>query len=320
MRSVALTAAAVCATAVLAGCSQSTAGAPSPAPEPTVSAPGAPQPIPRTRVSLRVPAGFMVDGRMPGLCRAGTSSGVIVVESALHGKTPEQAMEKMAAGLRRRPNPQGLEFDSVDRGTVAGMPAVLATGVQRISDQTFGKTTVAFAAPDAMVIMTGTLQYGDPLPIAELSAVLRDARWGDRAAPGDLGYDIRPAPGYTRMINSAGLSFTLGGRQEMGVPRFVVHRSASDVVLPEESRRQFAEQRFGQMPGSPAVGTINAKAVAGRSAFEITGQSAEKGLTMYAVIVFDGKRYILMSGGFDPAKHPDQLPAFRAMADSLVIK
>ena len=57
---------------------------------------------------------------------------------------------------------------------------------------------VATAADDAVVFLSGTLEPDDSLSSSALLDTLIDARWNKQPAPGDLGFDLKAAPGYQR--------------------------------------------------------------------------------------------------------------------------
>ncbi|WP_216214375.1 hypothetical protein [Amycolatopsis aidingensis] len=137
-------------------------------------------PIPRTKASLRVPEGMQLDESLPGISRKGTRTTVVVNELPLPDKTPEQGLAEVTAGFAEpQAEAKGFRFDEVQRDvSIAGFPGVTAIGIQRAAQGTFGKTIVVFAAEDALVMLSGTLEPDDPLSPADLREVLTDVRWG----------------------------------------------------------------------------------------------------------------------------------------------
>ncbi len=276
------------------------------------------QPIPRTRISLRVPDGLTVDPSLPGLGRPNTRTSVMVVEQPVAGSgdTPRGALAQMMAGLTgEKAKTQGIELVPPAEVTVAGFPALVTTGTQRTPEGTIAKAVVVLAAEDVVVIMTGNIQPDDPLKVDELKAVLLDAKWNSQTAAGSMGFDLTAAPGYQRQQSSAGLVFALDGKQG---PMLVAAPSIGKAELPAD-RRGFAVGRFGELPSKPSADSVNEVEIAGLKGFEIVGKDSAK-KTAYGVMVFTETGYIQIAADFDSAKYGDQLPAFRAMARSLVLK
>ncbi|MBP2327366.1 hypothetical protein JOF56_007751 [Kibdelosporangium banguiense] len=275
--------------------------------------------IPRTRISLPVPEGMQVDGTLPGLSKPGSRTGVIVVEQELVGKTEQQGLAELRESFSgARAKAQGFEMGAPQETTVAGFQAVVFTGSQRISDSVvFEKAVVGMMAEGKLVIMTGTIQREDPMSAAEMRSVLTKARWNKEIAPGGFGFDITPAPGYQRTESSGGLVYSLGPRTDTTVPKLIAAPSLGLAVVAQDERRDFAIKRFGSLNNAPTPDTTTEVSIDGLPGFELVGKG-KNNRTHYMVALFTEGGYVLIIGDFDSAVHPDQLPAFQAMAKSFV--
>ncbi|MFC3455498.1 hypothetical protein [Amycolatopsis speibonae] len=274
------------------------------------------QAIPRTRISLLVPKGMRVEPSLPGLGRSNSGTSVVVVEQAMDGKPVQEALNQAAAGLTsERAKQQGIELEEPVELRIAGFPAFLTSGTQRVAAGTFGKVNAMIAADDTLVIITGTLQPGESLTIDDFKKVISGARWSAEAAPGSIGFDLTAAEGYQRKESTAAITYNRG---EQGGPKLLAAPSMGQVRLPED-KRAYAVDRFAKTPSTPSADTVTEVTLAGLSGFEMLGRDS-KGRTAYAVMVFTETGYILIMGDFEPAKHGDQLPAFKEMAHSLVLK
>jgi hypothetical protein len=305
---------------IIAGCGATeTPASPSGSAPPTATSSTAPpdadhQAIPRTRISLPVPAGLHVEASLPGLARPNSRTSVLVIEKP--AESPRDAMTKAASGFSgAAAEAQGLKFDAPREQTIAGFPALVTTGSQRASGETFGKAVALIAAVDAVVIITGTLEPGDPLTVAELSAVLADARWSKETAPGDFGFDLTAAPGYERQKSSAGILLTRDGPQG---PKLIAARSLGQTSISD--RRGFAVQRFNGLPAAPTAYSVTALGVAGLSGFELIG-NGKNANTVYMAILYTDSGYIVISGDYPTTeKYSGELAKFLTMAHSLVLK
>ncbi|MBB4966201.1 hypothetical protein F4559_003560 [Saccharothrix violaceirubra] len=278
--------------------------------------------IPRTHFLLRVPTGMAVDPALPGLVRPGAGTSVLVAVNPL---TPDADAEEILTDLATgftgvRAAAQGLELDRPQRLEVAGFPAVATTGIQRVGDARVRKAVVALITDDEFVMLTATLADDDPLSTPEALAVLTAARRGATRAPGDLGFDVTPAPGYHRSSHpGSALLLTLGPETGDDVPVFVVAASVDDVATPDEDRRDAALGRFAALPSTPTVDDAAAVEIAGLPGYEITGRGTGRWEAVYCTVLFRPAGYLVLSGWYDPLVHDDQHPAFRAMARSLVL-
>jgi hypothetical protein len=276
--------------------------------------------IPRTRVLLRVPDGMVVDPALPGLARAQSHTSVVVIEYPLAGATAAQVLDQMAAGFSGdQAAAKGLQMGTVEHSSVAGFPALTATGTQQAAGLRVGKAIVTFVAEDAVVILTGNVEPGDVLSPSDLLAVLVDARWSHTPAAGDLGIDITPTAGFQRQPGTSSITLTLGGATGSGVPKFLAAPSLGKSGVAPDQRRAFAEARFRELPYKATLDTTTEVHIAGLPGFELLGRASD-GRTVYAVLMFATDRYIIMTGDFDSARYPDLLPAFRTMANSLVVR
>ena len=327
--------AAVCTLALLAACGESER-----APKPTATAHHRPKTggpatspaaleakgyvvIPRTNVALRPPDGFVVDDTLPGLAWQGGNgyTTIMVVQTQAPYDDPDRAVDDMVIGFKDKSKTaeQGLVFDSVRRVSVDGRPAVGAVGTQRSRGVTYKKAFVAFPSEGFAVMMTATLEPGVPVSAADALAVLRHARWASKSAAGDVGYSIEPADGYVKLASSAGLGYSLAGKQEPGVPLFIVKA----VNVPSGSageRLEAAKVAFRRLAGNPTTDSERRVTIAGLPGWELVGRGNEDGRTRktYAVMLFtDDGRILALAGTFDPDRYPDQIGAFKSMAHSL---
>lgn len=304
---------------VIAGCGATeTPSPPSSSTSPTATSSTAPdvdhQAIPRTRISLRVPAGLHVEASLPGLARPNSRTSVLVIEKP--AESPRDAMTMAASGfVGAQAEATGLKFDTPREQTIAGFPALVTTGSQQAAGETFAKAVVLIAAEDAVVIITGTLEPGDPLTVAELGAVLADARWSKETAPGDFGFDLTAAPGYERQKSSAGILLTRDGPQG---PKLIAARSLGQSSITD--RRDFAVQRFNGLPAAPTAYSVTALGVAGLSGFELIGHGKDA-KTVYMAILYTDGGYIVISGDYPTTEtYSGELAKFLTMAHSLVLK
>ena len=275
--------------------------------------------IPRTNILLRPPTGMQVDASLPGLSRgAGSRTSGLVIEQQLRGKSTQDALTEMSNAFRGdKSKAQGLDMGEVRNLTVAGHPAIAMTGTQRAGGATFAKAFVALVAGDKLVMMNGSIEPGDPLAADALLEVLSSAKWGETVAPGGFGFDLTAAPGYQRGGGSGAITFVLG--EGTDAAKLIAALSIGATATPTDRRREVATERFTKLPHSPSVQSTQEVQIAGKPGFELTGRTGE-GRTVYAVILFTDAGYILLAGDFDPAKHSDQLPAFRSMAQSIVFQ
>ncbi|GLZ33362.1 hypothetical protein Lesp02_55500 [Lentzea sp. NBRC 105346] len=274
--------------------------------------PGAPvhgprQQIPRTKVFLEVPAGMQVDENLPGLTRPGTRTNVLVSMVRALGMPPDVRIDGAASEYDSVNAPRyGLEVRETQRLTVAGSPAVAASG-RRTQDNT-SFVSVSVAVDDYTVLMKGTLEPNDPVSVDDLRALLLDVVWKADADPGGRGLDITPAAGYQR---AGGLVFTLGGKPGPGVPELVVTTTDDKVYTP--AFESFAVDRFQKLASKPVVDKVTMVDLAALNGYEVTGGGS------YLMVLFKDDGCIMIAGTSDPVKYPDQVPAFREMARSLKI-
>ncbi|WP_340684063.1 hypothetical protein LCL61_37165 [Amycolatopsis coloradensis] len=285
-------------------------------PAASVAPTGDEQAIPRTRISLPVPEGLRVEPSLPGIGRSNSRTSIVVTEQPVNGKPVREVLDEVAAGMTgEQAKRQGMEWEKPVETTIAGFPAFLTSGTQTVSMGTFRKVNGILAAEGVLVVITGTLEPGDPLTVDDFKKVIIGARWSAEAAPGSIGFDLTPAEGYQRKESTAALSFTRGGQ---GGPKLVAAPSMGQGRLPED-KRAYAVDRFGKTPSAPSADTVTEVTIAALSGFEMVGRD-NKGRTAYGVMTFTDTGYIFVAGDFDPAKHGDQLPAFKQMARSLVLK
>jgi hypothetical protein len=325
----------VAALAVLAGCGDSggdrtTAERPSGTVVPKTGGPATPPAtlkakgyvvIPRTNVALRPPEGFVVEPSLPGLVRRGTRSSILVIQTSSPYDDPDKVVDDLAGGLENDEAGarQGLEFESVERISVDGRPAIGAVGTQTVQEGTFDKAVVMFPSEGQLVTVSATLESGDPATAADALAVLRAARWSTKAGRGSLGFTVTPAPGYGKHASSAGLAYSLKRATGPDEADFVASPSLGTGPIPPDERRDLARSRFGELPGDPVAGTEKRVTIAGLPGWEFTGTGKEDGRDRryYAAVLFTDAGYLALVGTFDPDRHKDQLGAFRSMAHSL---
>jgi hypothetical protein len=277
--------------------------------------------VPRTNVALRPPDGFVVVPSLPGLGRTGTRSTFLVTQGRSPYDDPNDVVDEVASGYNDEAATarHGFEFESVERFSVDGRPAVGAVGTQTAEGRTFNKAIVVFPSEGFFVTLSATLETGDPLSAAEALAVLREARWSTRPGRGSLGFAITPAAGYTKQPSSAGLSYTFKGRLGQGVPLFLVNPSLGESPPAPADRRGAARARFSALPGNPAPESEHRVTIAGLPGWEFTGSGREDGreARIYVVELFTDEGDLGLVGSFDPARFRDQTEAFRLMARSL---
>jgi hypothetical protein len=285
--------------------------------------------IPRTNIALRPPDGFVVDDSMPGLVHRGGTGATTIMVAQMQSRydDPDKVVDDMITGLKDKSKAaaQGLEFDSVQRISVDGRPAVGAVGTQKARGATFKKAFVAFPSEGFLVTMTATLEPGTPVSAADAFAVVRGARWAAKSATGKLDYSIKPAAGYDKLKSSAGLGYSLDGKQAPGVPLFIVRAVNGSHVPPgsEDQALEAAEAAFRGLAGNPTPDTEERVTVAGLLGWELAGNGSENGrkTQTYAAFLFtDDDRLLTLVGTFDPDSYPDQTEAFRAMARSLKLR
>ena len=315
---------------VLAGCSwinepENSASSPSPSATPSSRVRDVPAgefvAIPGTRISLRVPEGMLLDPTLPGLRRPDSRTSILVADQTRPPEeTPAAILDQMSASFADKSVSagQGFELGEPQRLDIAGQPAVVVTGTQTQQGAApLGKVLAALVTPDAMVTMTGNLEKDDPLSLDQLRAAITEARWSPERAPADLGIEVTPAPGYGEVSSSGTLQFSLDGKSGVNVPLFVVAPSLGSTQIPGDKQRAYAEQRFTQLPGNPKINTTIEANVDGLSGWELVGETTDQ--AVYYMMLFTPDGYVLLTG-FAPKTVPDQIPAFRSMAQSLVVK
>lgn len=277
--------------------------------------------IPRTNILLRVPDGMAVDEKLSGLGEPGTRNTIVVTNMPVSGETPQDVMNQMVDGFTGpKAAAAGLDLGEVRRLTIAGRPAAVTAGVQRQAGQTYVKAIAVLASDDIVVMISGTAEENGSLTADDLMGVLTSARWSAETAAGDLGFDLTPAAGYQRGDAVGGaVLFTLGGKSGAGAPKLLAAPSLGQAEVAEDRRRSFAVTRFEGLPAKPSAEATTEVEIAGLPGFELTGRGSRAGETVYAAILFADDGYFVIAGDFDPAAHPDQLPAFREMARSLVV-
>ncbi|WP_137145444.1 hypothetical protein [Mycolicibacterium sp. CR10] len=284
------------------------------------TAPDEYQQIPGTRVLLRPTAGLQLDPSLPGLARPGSLTSVVVVDQQQStGQSPDQVLAEIDASFRdqERATRDGLQLSEPRRTEIAGFPAVVVSGTQNRAGVVFLKVLAALAPPDSFVTITGTAEQTGPITADQLIGLISDARWSDQRAPSDLGITVTPSAGYQEVPSGGSLQLSLGGQTGPDVPVFLASPSRGfGNAVPPQARRQFAERRFVQLPGNPAPGLATDITIAGLPAVEIVGESTDE--IIYAAMVFTADGYVLLSG-LQPKTQPDQLEAFRQMAQSLTI-
>ena len=275
--------------------------------------------VPRTRVLLRVPEGLVVVPSLPGLARPGVRTSVVVLEQSLGTADPQTVLDQIADGFgTTAATDKGLNLEEARQVTIAGFPGIATTGTQDLGGVTYGKALVVFVAGDTVVFLTGTLEFGDPLAVPDLLAVLTDARWSDTPAPGDLGINLKPTPRFNRHPSSASIVLTLGGDIAPEAPRFIATPSLGANPVPPQQREAFAEYQFKSLPDTPELDTTTEVTIAGLSGYELIGRAGTDRVH-YQVVLFTQEGYVVMGGYFRPGTDPDLFADFREMANSLVL-
>ena len=279
--------------------------------------------FPVAGVKLVRPDGFDDAENFHGFQQPSTQSSVMVV--LIPGPFSETTRGFTAEQLKTR----GMTLASKENVEIDGNPGVLLSVTQTAYGTQFAKWIVAFGNDKETKMVTATFPKSDEANLAhQLKEVVLSTKFDDTPppAPGaDVGFAI---------VASAKLKLTRGiGKMLMytkdGVipakspedPLFIAAPSLSKV--PIENKRQFAIQRLYQTAHTKisSVTFNNEITIDGLDGYEIVADAEDADsrtpLTVYQVVLFDDRSYILMQGLVGADVSGEYLPEFKAMARSL---
>lgn len=278
--------------------------------------------IPGTHVSLKKPAGFANAPDFPGFQQKASMASVMVTE------LPPPFAQATAGFQKQTLAGRGLTLLSRESRPLASAPGLLLHLTQRATGLTFEKWIYAFGDARQTVLVTATFPKEAAAKFsASLKATVVGARW-DRARAvdpfGDLRFRLTAQPPlqFAHRVGNM-LLFTEGGRFPQPSPNaalFVAGYALADVA--PDDKKAFSLKRLAQQPvrDQTVLGTQSVT-MGGLSGYEstATGHDAKTGtpLTLYQVMLFEGRTYFLMFGITGHGRAKQNVPLFRATAQTL---
>jgi hypothetical protein len=278
-------------------------------------------PIAGTQVSLTQPAGFVTATDFPGFVQKATYSSVMVTElPAPFAQVTAGFTQTLLAG-------RGMTLLSRQARPFDGSSGLLLHVKQEASGIIFEKWIYTFGDAKQTILVTATFpQAQAPKLSSPLEATVLSARW-DRAKAVDPFSDLRfhitariPLR-FTERIGSM-LLFSGDPQNSSGLTMFGAGYALSDIGVVDQ--KQFALKRLSEEPVTDqTVLSTTPVVIDGLHGYENTATGHEKrskaAVTLYQVILFDGKTYFLMFGITPTDQASQTLPVFRAMSASLTL-
>jgi hypothetical protein len=276
--------------------------------------------FPTAGVKLIQPDGFAVAESFDGFQQPNTQSSVLTM--MIPGPFAETTKGFTAAGLKTR----GMTLRSKENISIEGQTGLLINLVQTVNNTEFSKWIVVFGNQQETKMVTATFPTANTAKLsAPLKSVVLTAK-NDLTSPqlgANVGFTIAAA---NKLKITRGMGKTLMYTKDGVVPvksrldpLFLVAPSLSQVTIVD--RQKFATDRLAKT-GSikiDAVTTTNPITIDGLDGYEIIADAqdaAGTALTLYQVMLFEDKSYLLIQGIVGTKIRDEYLPEFKAMARS----
>lgn len=273
-------------------------------------------------IKLIRPDGFETAESFDGFQQPSTQSSVMAI--TIPGPFAEVTKGFTSEGLKAR----GMTLKSRENISIDGSEGILINLTQTASGIEFAKWIVAFGNQKETKVVTATFPKAEA---AQLSLVLRSVvltAKNDTTPPPILGSDVGFKIGASNRLKLARvvgkmLLYTRDGTipaKSPVDPLFIVARSFSEVSIID--KKEFATRRLFQTNTTKVSSIISTTkiAIAGLDGYEIVAEAkdatSDTPITVYQVMLFDGRSYILIQGMVGSKISNDYLPEFKVMARS----
>lgn len=279
--------------------------------------------VPGTKVSLVPPASLKPSGQFPGFGDEETGSSILITEMPAPYSQVTGAFTKESLAMK--------DLDLLSKKTISlnGRPALLLHLRQVTQSVPFLKWMVITGGENETVLVTAT--FPERMK-SQLSSVMErsalSARWNAEAETDPLAglsfsFNDDPSLKFARRVSNLVLltkDGTLPGKPATD-PLFIIGSSLSQVLISDV--KKFAEARLMQIEQVSGL-LINKQSdltIAGLQGSVIIAQAQWKDLpeapvTVYQVLLVDGKSYFIMQG-FAPREEQEKyLVVFNRIAQS----
>lgn len=273
-------------------------------------------------IKLIKPDGFEAAENFDGFQQASTQSSIMAI--TLPGPFSKATSGFNTAQLKAR----GMTLKSRENVSIDGRKGILINLTQTAYGIEFAKWIVAFGTEKETKIVTATFPTANAIKLSPiLKSVVLTAK-NDTTPPPILGSDVgfkivaSPKVKLTRVIGKM-LMYTKDGTipsKSPTDPLFVVARSFSQVDIGD--KKEFATQRLSGTTSIKidSVTTTDPISIDGLDGYEIVADAKDTDsgtpMTVYQVMLFDNKSYILIQGIVGTKIRDEYLPDFKAMARS----
>jgi hypothetical protein len=273
-------------------------------------------------IKLIRPDGFEPAESFDGFQQASTQSSVMAI--TIPGPFSEVTRGFTSEILKTR----GMTLNSKENVSIDGSKGMLISLTQTAYGIEFAKWIVAFGNEKETKMVTATFPKANA---AKLSAILKSAvltAKNDTTPPpilgSDVGFKIAAANRLklTRVIGKM-LLYTKDGTipaKSPLDPLFIVARSFSEVAISD--KKEFATRRLSGIKSIEinSVTTTEKITIDGLDGYEIIADAKDltsgTPITVYQVMLFKDRSYILMQGIVGTKAGDEYLPEFKAMARS----
>jgi hypothetical protein len=276
-------------------------------------------------IKLIRPNGFDAAENFNGFQQASTQSSVMVV--TIPGPFSEVSRDFTPEGLKI----QGMKIKTTQNVSIDGNKGILINLNKTAYGTRFSKWIFTFGDETETKIIIATFPQAHAAKLSPiLKSVLLTAK-NDTSMPPALGFDagfqIRANQlKLTRSIEKT-LMYTKDGIIPAKLPEdplFIVAPSFSEVAIAD--KKEFATQRLSQTRNIQinSITTTAPITIDGFDAYEIVADAkdltSDTPITVYQVMLFDEKSYVLIQGFVGTKVVNEYLPEFQAMARSFTKK
>jgi hypothetical protein len=273
-------------------------------------------------IKLIKPDGFDAAESFDGFQQASTQSSVMAI--TIPGPFSKVTSGFNAAQLKVR----GMTLKSKENISIDGNQGILINLTQTAYGIEFAKWIVAFGTEKETKMVTATFPKANSAKLsASLKSVVLTAKNDPTKTPvlgSNVGFKIATSDRLklTRVISKM-LLYTKDGAipaKSPTDPLFVVARSFSQVEI--ANKKEFATSRLSGTRSIKidSVITTDAITIDGLDGYEIVAEAKDTTsgtpITVYQVMLFENKSYVLIQGIVGTTIRDEYLPEFKAMARS----
>jgi hypothetical protein len=272
-------------------------------------------------IKLIRPNGFDVAENFNGFQQASTQSSVMIM--TIPGPFSEVSRDFTAEGLKT----QGMKLNSIKNISIDGNKGILINLSKAAYGTKFSKWIFTFGDETETKIIVATFPQAQAAKLSPiLKSVLLTAK-NDASVPPALGSDV----GFKIVANKLKLTrsiektlmYTNDGvipAKSPEDPLFIVAPSLSELAIAD--KKEFATRRLSQTRNIE-INSITSTVpitIDGFDAYEIVADAKDTTsntpITVYQVMLFDDKSYVLIQGIVGTNVVNEYLPEFKAMARS----